>query len=1826
MVSLSSLSPHREGGVSKDITSFARVADTQSATLRSPSRRSQSVRSRARTVEYVPNLLSFEESVRRRFITVTDSGRATFAQPTNAQERKTLAAILASEVTAHHAQRAETKGRSKTRRLNMQRASLDKQGRFLFDLDRHVEFWERRFKRLSPGSHDRVMVDEILARANRSRVVPNDTYALGFAMYDPIGIPPLGPSLWAPPPYLPDRAEQNVRRTHVRGYGDRSVRGGAPDGYTPPMTRPFDPSLEPRPYGKFSAPPPSPDGPTGSSLSASYVRSTKRFPPLSDAVLPSTRPMGAWASPIGDPHSTYEPQAQESDAVSRFLGSLEDTAIFARSLLAAARQALEIGDTRLLDWKSIVAATLALVKATLATWRGHVGPVVSGLLNVSWADIYRRFTEWFHTTSFPGYHSQAKGDPDGGGGVHRFLLALGAYGLFSVFGAPPGLESLDTFTKSFAAFRSSTHLNNNADFLSSIVAAFKWFATTSAESWRQGSLAPFAVTTYYKWYAEVDEALNEDVLIGIDSGAALSDHSARLARLVLEGKQHQAKAQGGAFVFISKQLARLTQVTVAEQLRTKVRDLHEEPFFVGFFGPPKVGKTHILNQVAQYAAHARGRPYYPERTFVWNLSDQFASGLTNHTETIIIDDVGTVDPGVSAQHALAPILEVMNLANDQPSATNQADLADKGKIFARPALVLVTSNDPQFGVRKALRNPAAYLRRIRYKVQLIVLPAFRAKDSSGEELYSIDPEKASAAPLGTPMHGFVVTEFCLVPEVGSSAVDVDAATVNVRGSVSVGVTRAKVVDRIVLGADGPVSAHVFWPWLKRAMEAHYSRVSNASARSKELARASLCKTCHMIGAGCVCAQSFEPQSFGDVCDWLVGTLSTHVFDRCRAAPRVLLAAGVQRVMQSFGPLRDWSAAKIAGHFSSHVVRRLLEILGVVAVTAYLHSGDTTFERRYDAVRPFGRPYEPQSWVVDARNADSTAEEDVYARGRARTSLLSRKGATVPVAVLADKLLRATGVVRYETSAGKMGRAHFVLMDVGQAILNHHTFNSCRPGTDPVFTIGTHTFTVPNDPQHYRFLGLDVVLVRVPPHVRTRSNLWDYVPTRPLPEGSAWPTVFQPSTGTVLTGLGTIERLTNERTPLGVLGGRYLRFSSPTEKGDCGRAYIAQVGASGSALLGIHFLGHTSSGGDRTGIAELLDTSQEFSLAVGRPPAVGYPRLPVDYSANGMGMQQDYKFVQGQFRKMHYPEHRPKHIGAFPPSFRPVGYLECPVSTPKTKYVPSPLYDAIPASTKVPPCLGVVRTPSYYNPFNAGIEAVIDCLEAPKEDVDWRPYASEVYDELAHALPDSKALPLTEEESLNGLDGVKFINGFDQTTSAGFPMCCPKSEYIRADVDGRKSYVKEYRSHVRAVARSLGKGINPCALGRWTLKDELKKPAKDPRVFTVQVAAVNDLMRRITLPVMRLMQLNPLETGISVGVNAQSYMWGQIYAKHVGRPKIAWDFKSFDKSHSKSVMSHALWVLFRLCQDVLPPGALVEGVPWETLLEGGLALVSNPAYLIQGVLYEVDGCFGSGWWVTTIGNSLIQKMYHQYAWNTLYELDSPRGGWRERLVSFRSDVYGDDGIGSSTDPRFNFQTLRLAMKRVGVTVTPADKSDAEGAPPFVDDGSNLVGPVDGWDYLKRPFIVSTPGVFDGLTVSSGNVVLGRALSDAETLAPLALQSVYKSLKYWVLPATSSPCDHMSEIIMSAAINLSDHYESSEANSFWSSVRDATSALYPEHPLIGASGELWLSLSAYYHRPQRYDIMRPSGGSASGHTWWRKLDAATPFDAFLLVRKRNYHSSD
>jgi len=197
-------------------------------------------------------------------------------------------------------------------------------------------------------------------------------------------------------------------------------------------------------------------------------------------------------------------------------------------------------------------------------------------------------------------------------------------------------------------------------------------------------------------------------------------------------------------------------------------------------------------------------------------------------------------------------------------------------------------------------------------------------------------------------------------------------------------------------------------------------------------------------------------------------------------------------------------------------------------------------------------------------------------------------------------------------------------------------------------------------------------------------------------------------------------------------------------------------------------------------------------------------------------------------------------------------------------------------------------------------------------------------EALEGIPDLKTgvSPLTEMETICGIDGVRFIDKMPPSTSIGYPLSGPKSNYITlldpvdhpthqcpAEMD------QIFWDHAHEMEELYLKGERAYPVFKACLKDEPTKLTKDKvRVFQGAPAALQLLVRKYYLPVARILSMLPLSSECAVGINAQGPEWDQL-AKHVmrfGKDRIlAGDYSKYDLRMPAQVM----FVAFRVMMDI-----------------------------------------------------------------------------------------------------------------------------------------------------------------------------------------------------------------------------------------------------------------------------------------------------------------------
>jgi len=319
------------------------------------------------------------------------------------------------------------------------------------------------------------------------------------------------------------------------------------------------------------------------------------------------------------------------------------------------------------------------------------------------------------------------------------------------------------------------------------------------------------------------------------------------------------------------------------------------------------------------------------------------------------------------------------------------------------------------------------------------------------------------------------------------------------------------------------------------------------------------------------------------------------------------------------------------------------------------------------------------------------------------------------------------------------------------------------------------------------------------------------------------------------------------------------------------------------------------------------------------------------------------------------------------------------------------------------------------------------------------------------------VPLTNEEVVNGKIGIRFVDKMSSTTSVGYPLGGPKNQYqydVTIPEDARRTdcvdFTPEIWSEVARMETCYLKHERCYPIFKACLKDEPTPLDKEKvRVFQGAPIAMQILVRRYFLPIVRCMSMLPIAAECAVGVNAHSQEWDEL-AKHMrkyGSDRIlAGDYSKYDLRMPAQMVLAAFSVLISIADRY---GYTTR----DLIVMRGLATdVAYPTIAYNGDLIGLFGSNPSGHNLTVYINCIVNSLLMRCAY---YHIEGP-------LVPFRHSValmtYGDDCKGSVHERCRNFNHLSVAeyLANRGMVFTMPDKTATP--TPFMLDGEA--------DFLKR----------------------------------------------------------------------------------------------------------------------------------------------------------------
>ncbi len=320
-------------------------------------------------------------------------------------------------------------------------------------------------------------------------------------------------------------------------------------------------------------------------------------------------------------------------------------------------------------------------------------------------------------------------------------------------------------------------------------------------------------------------------------------------------------------------------------------------------------------------------------------------------------------------------------------------------------------------------------------------------------------------------------------------------------------------------------------------------------------------------------------------------------------------------------------------------------------------------------------------------------------------------------------------------------------------------------------------------------------------------------------------------------------------------------------------------------------------------------------------------------------------------------------------------------------------------------------------------------------------------------------PLTRVQTVSGIAGKRFIDAMNFNTSPGWPLSGKKTKLLidlnpedYPECGKPRTFVPEIWEEVDRTKSILLKRERAYCVWKACLKDEPTSLSKDKvRVFQSAPIVLQLLIRMYFLPIVRIIQLNPLMTECLVGANAEGPEWEQLneFMNSKGKNVLAGDYSKYDQRMPAQLVTAAfsilIWVAEHLCE--YPEDDI-------KLMKALVAEIVYPLMAYNGDLLMLFGSNPSGQNLTVVINSIVNSLLLRSCYYTKYPLE-PVGSFTE-FCAF--GTYGDDvkGTVSEERPLFNHISFAEFLSIFDMKFTMPDKESVATAYMDADDA----------DFLKR----------------------------------------------------------------------------------------------------------------------------------------------------------------
>jgi hypothetical protein len=302
-------------------------------------------------------------------------------------------------------------------------------------------------------------------------------------------------------------------------------------------------------------------------------------------------------------------------------------------------------------------------------------------------------------------------------------------------------------------------------------------------------------------------------------------------------------------------------------------------------------------------------------------------------------------------------------------------------------------------------------------------------------------------------------------------------------------------------------------------------------------------------------------------------------------------------------------------------------------------------------------------------------------------------------------------------------------------------------------------------------------------------------------------------------------------------------------------------------------------------------------------------------------------------------------------------------------------------------------------------------------------------------------PLEYYQNTCGIPGKKFMDGIKLGTSIGFPLTGSKRKYIVQEEpdeiwQDKWRFIEEINQEISRCEECYRRGERAYTIAKACKKDEVLSKDKC-RIFYGNPIALTFLIRKYYLPIIRVLQMNPLVSECAVGINSHGPEWDELHHfvfKHGKDRLIGGDYGKYDQKIPSQLILAALRIMIdfaKSCQYCDSDITIMESMAGDIVY----ALIAFNGDLIG----LTEGTHISGNSLTVVINGICGSLNQRAYFYTLFKPESfaLRKPFREYVNLI---TYGDDNIGSvhSDLPEFGIKGLSEFLAEYGQIYTMPDK--------------------------------------------------------------------------------------------------------------------------------------------------------------------------------------------